>query len=112
MRKLRKPDSNKVLPLFLILVGIILCLAVLILQLARWPGSQANSSQSLGQAERVSLANAKLAFDQGRAVFLDVRSAESFQEGHIPGSVNIPLAELQIRLNELDPNRWIITYCT
>ncbi len=110
--KLKKPDTNKLLPLFLILAGIVLGLAVLIWQLARLPGSQANNSLPFGQVERVSLPNAKLAFDQGRAIFLDVRSAEAFQAGHIPGSINIPLEELQIRLNELDPNRWIITYCT
>jgi rhodanese-related sulfurtransferase len=31
---------------------------------------------------------------------------------HIPGSLSIPLAEIETRLSELDPNQWIITYCT
>lgn len=45
-------------------------------------------------------------------LFLDVRTAEAFQSGHIPGAINIPLAELESRISELDPNQWIITYCT
>ena len=109
--KLRKPTSNNLLPLFLILAGVVLGLAVLIVYLIGIPGSQENNNPSTGQ-ERVSLANAKQAYDQGRAVFLDVRPADSFRAGHIPGSVNIPLEELEIRANELDPNDWIIPYCT
>lgn len=110
--KSRKPTFNNLLPLFLILAGAVLGLAVLIVYLIGIPGSQANNDASTGQVKRVSLANAKRAYDQGRAVFLDVRPADSFRAGHIPGSINIPLEELEIRVNELDPNAWIIPYCT
>jgi len=61
---------------------------------------------------RVSIADAKLAFDANSAVFLDVRDADSFAAGHIPGSVNIPLSSLATGLSNLDPAAWIITYCT
>ena len=61
---------------------------------------------------RVSLDEAKGAFDAGGAVFVDVRSIESYQAGHIPGAVSIPLGEIGDRLQELDPGQWIITYCT
>ncbi len=61
---------------------------------------------------RVSLADAKSAFDSHTAVFLDVRAAESYAEAHIPGALNIPLDQLEARIGELDPNAWIITYCT
>lgn len=34
-------------------------------------------------------------------VIVDVRTAGEYQDGHIPGSVNIPLSELPTRLDEL-----------
>ena len=61
---------------------------------------------------RVSIEEAKSALDSGSAVFLDVRSAEAFTAQHISGAVNIPTAEIETRLAELDPNDWIIPYCT
>jgi 3-mercaptopyruvate sulfurtransferase SseA len=62
--------------------------------------------------ERISLADAKAAFDAESAVFLDVRDAQSYAEAHIPGALNIPVNDLPQRLDELDPSDWIITYCT
>ena len=61
---------------------------------------------------RLSLEDAKAAFDNGTAVFVDVRSQSSYAASHIPGALSIPLIELEPRVNELDPNQWIITYCT
>lgn len=44
-------------------------------------------------------------------VVLDVRSREGYNEGHIPGAVNIPFEELPQRLQELSKLREIICYC-
>ena len=41
-----------------------------------------------------------------------MRDEGSFNVGPYPGSINIPLNQLETRLSELDPNDWIITYCT
>lgn len=50
--------------------------------------------------------------DQGRPiVLLDVREPFEFEKVHIPGSVLIPLGQLQHRLGELDRDAEIITYC-
>jgi 3-mercaptopyruvate sulfurtransferase SseA len=67
---------------------------------------------SEADAPRISLEEAKAAFDGGAAVFMDVRSEAAYADGHIPGALSIPLAELESRLDELDPGQWIITYCT
>ena len=46
------------------------------------------------------------------AVFLDVRVASEFTQGHLPGSINIPLHELRHRIDELDKNTYYICYCS
>jgi len=45
------------------------------------------------------------------AQVVDVRSLEEFAGGHAPGSLNMPLHELDQRLTELDPARWVIVCC-
>ncbi len=44
-------------------------------------------------------------------IVLDVRPADEFKSGHIPGAISIPLSELKERLNEIPHNREIIAYC-
>lgn len=61
---------------------------------------------------RVSLGDARAAYDLKQAIYLDVRDADSYASGHIPGALSIPLNNLEARLKELDPNAWILTYCT
>jgi rhodanese-related sulfurtransferase/DNA-binding transcriptional ArsR family regulator len=47
----------------------------------------------------------------GRATVIDVRPAEEFAAGHIPGAVSIPLTELADRLAELPAGQEIVAYC-
>jgi ArsR family transcriptional regulator len=47
----------------------------------------------------------------GTATVLDVRPEDEFQQGHLPGALNIPLAQLERRLAELPPDREIVAYC-
>lgn len=44
-------------------------------------------------------------------VVLDVRPALEYRQGHIAGARSIPVAELQARLEELDPARAVVAYC-
>jgi 3-mercaptopyruvate sulfurtransferase SseA len=74
--------------------------------------SSGHEEETYPEIERVSLEDAKAALDAGTAVFVDVRGVDAYNLSHIPGSLSIPLAELESRLGELDPNQWIITYCT
>lgn len=50
--------------------------------------------------------------DPGTFQILDVREPEENELGEIPGSKNIPLGKLRKRLNELDPQKEVITYCS
>ncbi len=43
---------------------------------------------------------------------LDVRETEENELGKIPGSINIPLGQLRSRLNRLDRNKEVVTYCS
>ena len=44
-------------------------------------------------------------------VVLDVRPAEEYAAGHLPGAVSIPISELRRRLAELPRDREIVAYC-
>jgi len=46
-----------------------------------------------------------------KPLILDVRTPLEFQMGHAPGSVNIPLDQLSIRLEELDHRGTIYACC-
>jgi len=46
-----------------------------------------------------------------RPLILDVRSADEFATGRVPGAVNIPHTEVPERLGELGEPREVIVYC-
>jgi len=48
-----------------------------------------------------------------RAIILDVLSPESFAGQHLPGAINLPVAEIPLRAAEVLPDRHapIVTYC-
>ena len=76
------------------------------------PVSGAPSADTHPEIPRVPLDKAKAAFDSRSAVFVDVRGTAAYTVSHIPGALDIPLADIPTRLTELNPNQWIITYCT
>jgi len=42
---------------------------------------------------------------------LDVRSPEEYQSGHLPGAINVPLAELENHLSKFNTDQEIVAYC-
>jgi len=42
---------------------------------------------------------------------IDVRPAEEYAAGHVPGAANIPLSELEKHLDRFDPEQEIVAYC-
>lgn len=48
---------------------------------------------------------------ENRVTLLDVRSAEEFEAGHLPGAINVPLAELRRRLKDIPRLPQVVAYC-
>jgi len=48
---------------------------------------------------------------EGAVTVLDVRPAEEYNAGHIPGAMSIPLKELQLHLSDLPRDQEIVAYC-
>ena len=104
------------IPIILILLGTLLLITAVVLGLQNVSSTPTDDPHSheetYPEIPRVALTDAKTALDAGAALFLDVRSTQAYQGSHIASSINIPLADLEPRINELDRDRWIITYCT
>jgi len=47
----------------------------------------------------------------GLVTVLDVRPPEEYESGHIPGAINVPLAEIEQHLADLPKEQDIIAYC-
>ncbi len=72
----------------------------------------ANKTKKIGVIE-ISLVTAKEMIKDPQIVILDVRSSQEFNRGYIEGARNIPVAELEKRINELEAfkNHKILVYC-
>jgi rhodanese-related sulfurtransferase/DNA-binding transcriptional ArsR family regulator len=42
---------------------------------------------------------------------IDVRPQQEYAAGHVPGAINIPLADLEKHLSDFDPAQEIVAYC-
>ncbi|MHB1510925.1 MAG: ArsR/SmtB family transcription factor [Acidimicrobiales bacterium] len=81
-------------------------------QILRSIAAGSSGSGSGGEAaERVTRAELLERARAGAVVVLDVRPAEEYAAGHIPGAVSLPLEHLEARLDELDPEIEVVAYC-
>ena len=74
--------------------------------------SKTADSDDHGAVPRISVSDAKKAFDEGETVFLDSRSQQAFKNEHIEGAINIPTNELEKRYKEIPKDKSIIVYCS
>ena len=47
----------------------------------------------------------------GEVTVIDVRPADEFAQGHVPGAINIPLDQLAGHIDDLPAGREIVAYC-
>ena len=63
-----------------------------------------------------SVALAKYIFDKDEALFVDARSQNDYDNGHIPGAVSFPVGQFEERiesfLNRYPSEQAIVTYCS
>ena len=61
---------------------------------------------------RISLADFKKAVDAGQMLIVDVRDAGSYADGHVPGAILVPLADVAKKAPELKASKKpIVAYC-
>jgi rhodanese-related sulfurtransferase/DNA-binding transcriptional ArsR family regulator len=78
------------------------------------PDAEAARAAYLGSddlTEPVSRAELLRRAEAGEVVVIDVRPAEEYAAGHIPGAVSVPLGELPARLAALPPGSEVVAYC-
>lgn len=61
--------------------------------------------EEIGRAELVRR------LDAGEVMLIDVRPAEEYRAGHIPGARSIPIDEIEDRLAQLPADREVVAYC-
>ncbi len=70
-----------------------------------------SAADELTAAKRIPRDKAMRMVKEMKAIYIDVRSKESYDEGHIPGAISVPVSELISRLKEVPPHRFLIPYC-
>jgi len=105
--KVRKSSKNFIVVLILIITAAVLVGCV------SGAASEPVQEESAIYHTAVSGADAKEMFESDdQVILLDVRNQDEFDEYHIPGSILIPVDELESRLAELpDKNTDIIVFC-
>lgn len=63
-------------------------------------------------AKRISLADAKAAYDAGTAIFIDTHSEASFENEHITGAINVPTLKVGEKFDSIPKGKKIIAYCS
>jgi rhodanese-related sulfurtransferase len=77
--------------------------------------AQTNNSVDAAAVPRLTLADFRSLHAAGDTLVIDVRQPTSFESGHIPGAVNVPLGDVAARAAEIKAaanGRRVVTYCS
>jgi rhodanese-related sulfurtransferase len=76
------------------------------------PAAAAAQDELLSPKLRIEWAEFKKLHDGGTVIVVDVRDREAFEASRIPGSINVPLDEVEKRVAELKKHgKPIVFYC-
>jgi rhodanese-related sulfurtransferase len=76
------------------------------------PAAEKEHADDGHDAPRISLADAKKAYDGGNVVIVDVRDVNAYKQEHIKGALHIPIAQAAANEDKLPKNKKIIVYCS
>jgi 3-mercaptopyruvate sulfurtransferase SseA len=63
------------------------------------------------EARRITREEAIKLIKAKKAVFVDVRGKDQYDQSHIKGALSIPLGDILIGIRQIPPKTFIITYC-
>lgn len=114
-----RKKSTKIL-LESVLIVLAACITAAAVNAARKDGIpfilEIGKGPSVKGIQKIDLAKAKDMFDSGKAVFLDCRSEDEFDLGHILGAKNLPNEQFEARfldeLDEANETTPIVAYCS
>ncbi len=76
------------------------------------PALAKEGAQAIRNVPRVSIDELKALMEQKAVLIIDVRDAESFAKGRIPGAVNVDYTQMLKQAGEFaSEKRTIVTYC-
>lgn len=64
------------------------------------------------EVPRISMEDAKKAFDAGSATFVDARSLDIYKEEHIKGAIDVPFGAPEKQVDSIPKGKTIIVYCS
>lgn len=90
--------------------------------LGQWNTSQgvitakAKNDVIIGKLEIEDVKTAKQIYDIGKSLFVDARSRENYEEGHIPGAISLPVGQFNELIDAfIDQHSFdqpLVTYCS
>jgi 3-mercaptopyruvate sulfurtransferase SseA len=86
-------------------------LLALVLGAAAYGQGEYRKFNNSDEVPRIALEDAKKAFDDRTAIFVDARGAEIYNAEHIKGAINIPLGSDE-NFDKLPKGKRIIVYCS
>ena len=64
------------------------------------------------EVPRITVEDAKKAYDDGSVVIVDARAPETYKQEHIKGAINIPLGSTDDKFDAIPKGKKIIVYCS
>ena len=90
----------------------ILVLAFAVVSFKPRDTSSARDSGTSEGFRRITAEEMKTLFDRGEITIIDVRDANAYLQGHIPGALQIPVSRIDGETSYLPKDKMIVTYCT
>jgi predicted sulfurtransferase len=76
------------------------------------PGTDSHGHAEGEDSPRISLADAKKAFDNGSAIFIDTHPKAAYDADHIKGAINLTVQDFEAKYNTIPKGKKIIAYCS